>query len=95
MNNVIKQLLLAAFILVLAACSSPAPVQTSTDFEVASVATINIAADDTEAEVAERYGAKVISFKPEAGFAVLGFPKGQLTALNTTTNADFFAHPEV
>jgi hypothetical protein len=31
----------------------------------------------------------------EAGFAILGFPAGQLTALTTTTNQDFFAQPEV
>lgn len=95
MNNVLKQLLIYALILVLAACSSPAPVQTNRDFEVASVATVTINAGDSEADIAAKYGAKVISFKPEAGFAVLGFPAGQLTALNTTNNQDFFAQPEV
>jgi thermitase len=94
MNNVLKQLLISAAVLVLAACSSPAPVQHETDFEVASVATVTITTGDSEAEVAAKYGAKVISFKPEVGFAILGFPKGQLTALNTITNADFFASPE-
>jgi thermitase len=95
MNNVLKQLVLSALILVLAACSSPAPVQTNTDFEVASVATIQISSEDSEATIAAKYGAKIISFKPEAGFAVLGFPKGELTALTTTANQDFFAQPEV
>ncbi len=95
MYNVLKSLVLLALLTVLAACSSAAPTQPqSQDFEVASVASVSINADDSEAAVAAKYGAKVISFKPEAGFAILGFPKGQLTAL-TTTNTDFFASPEV
>jgi thermitase len=95
MNNVLKQLFISTIILVLAACSSPAPLQNETDFEVASVATVTINVDDSEADLAAKYGAKVIAFKPSAGFAVLGFPAGQLTALTTTTNTDFFAQPEV
>jgi thermitase len=96
MYNVLKSLVLLALITVLAACNSVGPQQSELgDFEVASVATVTLQASDTEDSVAARYGAKVISFKPEAGFAILGFPKGQLTALTTTTNQDFFASPEV
>jgi thermitase len=95
MNHVLKQLLISAVILVLAACGNSAPLQNETDFEVASVATVQIGGGDSETAIAAKYGAKVIAFKPEAGFAVLGFPAGQLTALNTTTNTDFFAQPEV
>jgi subtilisin family serine protease len=95
MYNVLKSLVLLALLSVLAACSTVTPVVPGEDFEVASVATVTVQPSDTEQGVAAKYGAKVITFKPEAGFAVLGFAKGQLTALNTTVNADFFAHPEV
>jgi thermitase len=96
MHNVLKFIHFLALLFLLAACSSVAPTEPRAhDIEVASVATVTIQAMDTEEAVAAKYGAKVIAFKPEAGFAILGFPKGQLTALNTTTNADFFAHPEV
>jgi thermitase len=94
MNYVLKSLFVLALLSVLAACSNIVPTQPQ-DFEVASVATVDIQASDTEASLATKYGAKVITFKPEAGFAVLGFPAGQLTALSTTTNQDFFASPEV
>ncbi len=96
MYSVLKTILLVFTLLVLAACSSvPPSTAAPQDFEVASVATVNIAADETEAALAAKYGAKIVSFHPEAGFAVLGFPAGQITALSTTTNADFFASPEV
>jgi thermitase len=95
MNNVLKRLLLSSLTLLLAACSQGPVAVPSAYLEVASVTTVNIAPGETEAALTENYGAKVISFQPEAGFAVLGFPAGQLTALNTTTNTDFFASPEV
>jgi hypothetical protein len=94
MYNILKSLFLFALLSVLAACGT-VPQQPNTDIEVASVVTVTVDANDTEQSIAAKYGAKVITFKPEAGFAVLGFAKGQLTALNTTINADFFAHPEV
>jgi thermitase len=97
MNHLLKQLFLLAFILVLAGCSKQ-PVTTASDndnFEVASVATVNITSGENQTALADKYGAKVISFHPEAGFAVLGFPAGQLSTLTTTTNTDFFASPEV
>jgi thermitase len=97
MNHLLKQLFLLAFILVLAGCSKQ-PVTTASDndnFEVASVATVNITSGENLTALADKYGAKVISFHPEAGFAVLGFPAGQLSTLTTTTNTDFFASPEV
>jgi thermitase len=94
MYNVLKSLVLMALLSVLAACSTATPTAASEDVEVASVATVALRAGDTEASIAGKYGAKIITFK-QAGFAVLGFPKGQLTALNTTANTDFFAQPEV
>jgi thermitase len=98
MYNVLKSLFLLALLSVLAACSNIAPQLSGSqpsDFEVASVATVAIETTDTEDAVAAKYGAKVIAFKPEVGFAILGFPKGQMSALTTTSNQDFFASPEV
>jgi thermitase len=96
MHNVLKSLVLVALLLVLGACSQVAPSQPqTTEVEIASVATVTIEATDTEEAIAAKYGAKVITFKPENGFAVLGFAEGQFTALTTTTNTDFFASPEV
>ncbi|MGL4610719.1 MAG: S8 family peptidase [Trueperaceae bacterium] len=94
MNNIVKQLLALSTVMVLAACSTPAPVlPPSTD--IASVATVTVPETATEAGLAAQYGAQIISFKPEAGFAVLGFSVGEITTLSTTKNQDFFSSPEM
>jgi thermitase len=96
MYNVLKRIGFTGCLLLLGACSTVVPsYPREQKGEVVSVATVPLQITDTEADIAAKYGAKLIVFRPEAGFAVLGFPKGQLTALNTTTNADFFASPEV
>ncbi len=91
MYSVLKTVFLLALLTVLAACSTNAPILNETaDVEIASVATVTIQAGDSEASVAAKYGAKVIVFRPEAGFAVLGFSQGQLTTLATITNIDAY-----
>jgi thermitase len=90
MNYVLKRLFLFVLIVLLAACSRGAKQPQAVASEVASVATVKIAADETETALADKYAAKVISFHPEAGFAILGFPAGALTSLAITTNTDVY-----
>jgi hypothetical protein len=97
MYHIFKRLrpfIFAGLLLILAACSTgPAPQQPSDAF--VSVASVEIAADATQAEIEKEFGGTAFIFKPEAGFAILGFKEGQLTTLNTTTNIGNYASPEV
>ncbi len=89
----LKTLFVVGLLLLLAACSnSPSPQPSST---FASVASVQISADAKQADIETLYGGKAFIFKPEAGFAILGFKEGQLTTLNTTPNASTFSSPEV
>ena len=65
--------------------------------DFSSVASVDIAADMSQAELEATYGGSAIVFRPEAGFAVLGFSEEQaaLTTLATDTNQDTFTTPEV
>ena len=103
MHKRLVQLFLSALSLaVITACGSvPTPTAddaaTDINSEVAYVATVDIASTDTQADIEALYEGKAITFKPEAGFAVLGFTRqqGELTTLDTTTNEDAFSAPVV
>ncbi|MCA9835752.1 MAG: S8 family serine peptidase [Trueperaceae bacterium] len=89
------KLALVAGLAFLTACSTSAPPQTaSAPYYVASV---KIDSSAKEAEVTAKYGGSIISFKPDAGFAILGFSKaeGELSTLDTSVNQGAFASPEV
>lgn len=101
MNRVVPSttwqgLLLALLGLLLAACSSSvAPVKPATQtFD--SLATINIPPSAQEREVAAQYGGEVVVFRPEAGFAVLGFERAEdgLELLALERNRGALAIPE-
>lgn len=91
----LRYLWMSLLLVVLAACSSTAPVPNQNDIQ--QIATIKISVSDTQSSIEAKYGAKAIVFHPEAGFAILGFTAGQdtLTALATDPNIDTFASPEV
>jgi subtilisin family serine protease len=74
--------LLALF--VLSACSVSSVL---TDEKITQLATVLISNSDQKPDIEKLYGGKAIAFKPEAGFAILGFKEGQLTTLTTDPNA--------
>ena len=91
-------LLSALSLAAVTACGSvPAPASDAPtpSNEVAYVATVDISANDTQADIEALYEGKAIAFKPEAGFAVLGFSReqGELTTLSTTKNNNTFSAP--
>lgn len=91
----LNYLWMSLLVVVLTACSqNPTPVANS---DIVSVASIKIAADTTQLDIEAEYGAKAIVFRPEAGFAILGFSEdhNHLTALATDPNQDAFSSPEV
>ncbi|MEZ4630557.1 MAG: S8 family serine peptidase [Deinococcales bacterium] len=95
MIKLLQSFLCLLLILVLAACSEAPRVETERPYYVASV---DIEASMTEAEVIAKYGGSIVLFKPEAGFAVLAFnqEEGELSTLATTSaNQDTFSVPEV
>ncbi|MCA9839638.1 MAG: S8 family serine peptidase [Trueperaceae bacterium] len=51
----------------------------------------------SQADLEKAYGGKAIIFKPEAGFAILGFSKeaGELSTLTTSVNQNALTTPEV
>ncbi len=83
-----------AAILALAACSTnPMPDEGSSGWasdQIPYIATVDIAAEQTEAELEEMYGGSVQLYAPEAGFAVLGFSEAEseLTTLSLSLNAE-------
>jgi hypothetical protein len=91
------KLLLLAVLIGLTACSSPDNSVISKTTEPYYVASVNIDANTSLSELEAKYEAKAVVFKPEVGFAILGFSKeaGELTTLTTSINQDAFASPEV
>jgi len=83
-----------AAILALAACSTnPVPDEGSSGWasdQVPYIATVDISAEATEAELEQMYGGQVQLFAPEAGFAVMGFSEeeSELTTLTLSLNAE-------
>ena len=91
--------LLTITVLFLSACSSPAapePTPKTTTSDFTRLATLTISADTNRAELAS-YGGEIVSFRPEAGFAILGFETmpDELTTLSTTANRNTFSVPAV
>jgi hypothetical protein len=95
MQQALKYLFLSLLLLILAACSSVQPPHTSDSYHY--VASVEIAAAATQAEVEKAYGGHAVVFRPEAGFAILGFSKaeGELTSLSTDPNQNVFKAPEM
>lgn len=89
-----KYLFILLALLILSACSvTPEP--TENNQEISQLATIKISATATKAGLEKLYGGKVIMFRPEAGFAILGFTgTSGLQALATEPNAEVTS-PEV
>lgn len=97
MYYVVPKRLLLLLLLVLTACRSTAvdPVTRSGD-DFYYLASLDIDASVSQAELETSYGGEAILYKPEAGFAVLGFSKeaGELTTLGTSVNANALANSE-
>lgn len=84
--------LLAVLSIILAACSSPSiPKDRSFDY----IASVAIAANDSQAQVEAKYGGKAFIFDKDSGIAMLGFSseEAQLTTLSTETNSNRFSSP--
>ena len=95
-HKLFRLLLFAGLLALLAACSTNTlPPDTQPEDAITSLATLDIAADITEADLLAAYGGEIVSFKPEAGFAVLGFKagEGELSTLSTTANLDAISAP--
>lgn len=89
-------LLASVTLVVLAACSNVSPVPELSDTtEFSAVASIDVSADMSQAEVEAIYGGTAFVFQPEAGFAILGFSEEQaaLTTLSADPNQDAFTAP--
>jgi thermitase len=80
-----KYIFVLLVLIILSACSvSPTP----TDQKITELATVSISATDTQANIEQMYGGQAIVFRPEAGFAILGFnEKPGLSTLATDPNA--------
>ena len=91
-HRLFRLLSFAGLLVFLAACSSntapPEPPQVQSSGDFAYVAPVDISADVTAAELEASYGGSIILYKPDSGFAVLGFTKeaGELSTLATAPN---------
>ncbi len=97
MNNIVFKplkitLLGLAAMLALAACNTSTDPGSSgwADDQVPYIATVDISAEATEAELEQMYGGQVQLFAPEAGFAIMGFSEAEseLTTLSLSLNAE-------
>ncbi len=85
LSNGQKYIFVLLVLLILSACSvSSVPTE---DNKITQLATITISSSDQQANIEKIYGGQAIVFKPEAGFAILGFKEDQLTTLTTDPNA--------
>jgi hypothetical protein len=87
-------IVLSGIILLLTACSEPVSVS-SPAAPITHVASVDIDATVSQAELEAIYNASVILYRPEAGFAVLGFSEAaaQLTTLAKDVNKNAFSIP--
>ncbi len=87
--------LLIALTFALAACSTTATPQ-GKETAPYYVASVDIDSNANQAEIEKMYGGQAVIFKPEAGFAILGFSKeaGELTTLSTDLNQNALSSPE-
>lgn len=75
---------LVAILLVLTACNTT-PHPPSEQAEFSHLTTVTLSATDKQADIEQVYGGKAIVFRPEAGFAILGFTEQpELSALALT-----------
>lgn len=95
-------LLASITLMITAACSNVAlPVAAPTNFdtnqdEFAYVASVDIDKSITKAELEAAYGGSVVVFKPDAGFAVLGFETADtLSTLTLSNNQNTYSSPAV
>ena len=77
-----RTLLILSLMVLLSACGAPAPDVTADPADYAYIADVKVGGDSS-AQLEQRYGGEVISYHPEADFAVLGFNKaaGELSVL--------------
>jgi hypothetical protein len=81
-----KKYIFVLLVLFLISACSVSSIPTPDD-TISSLATISISSADQQAAIEKQYGGKAVVFRPEAGFAILGFSEGQLTTLSTSPNA--------
>ena len=92
-----RLILLVLLISVLTSCSTSSVTTPPGNNDIHYIASVDIDASMSQAELEAMYGGQTVVFKPEAGFAVLGFNKeqGELTTLTTSKNQDALSAPEV
>jgi len=74
-------------VLLLAACSVAEEPTSVTPQRYVYIATVDVDADDTRASVEAAYGGEVVTWRPEAGFAILGLSAAP-TELSILSTAD-------
>jgi thermitase len=90
-----KKYIFALLVLIVLSACSTTPPQPKEAFEPSHLATVSISNTESQANLEATYGAKALVFRPEAGFAILGFDdQPQLSTLATEPNASV-ASPEV
>ena len=93
-TNRALRLAVALLALFLAACDTATPTpQTVQEFKYVTTVEISATTDQTELEAA--YGGTAFVFRPEAGFAILGFEEAGLSVQGAHGNEDIFRTPEV
>lgn len=82
-------------LLIFSACSTTPQPQASLE-SFSNIASVDIETSDSQSSLEAIYGGKVIVYKPESGFAILGFTEDQakLTTLTTDPNIDALESPE-
>ena len=93
----LKTVFLWSLLLVLAGCNTASLTATTNNNGIYYVASVEIDSSTSQAELEAMYGGQTVLFKPEAGFAVLGFDKvsGELTTITTSIKQDTFSSSEV
>jgi thermitase len=81
----------ALFMLVLSACSRPAPTAAQNSQEFSQVLSVQVDSNADRSAVEAQYGGKVIAWYPENNLAILGLYGGDFNA----QNVDAFKTPEV
>ena len=85
LSNGQKYIFVLLALLILSACSTTPPVNPT--FKPNHLATLSISKTETKANLEKTYGGKALVFRPEAGFAILGFTEHPgLTTLSIEDN---------
>ena len=80
-----KYIFVLLVLLILSACSVSICSNRNENYTISYC--FNYNTQTLKANIEKIYGGQAIVFKPEAGFAILGFTEGQLTTLTTDPNA--------